>query len=126
MYVARRRSVMQVMAIGVIAAGLLSGCGEQIAEPKLPTTVQEVEQGIKEIASKAGEQFNKIVNGDLPLEEQFDKLAAEAKDLYCKAESAEAAEAIKKAAQAAWDQLVKDNPDAPTRQLDLNPKMCGK
>lgn len=126
MYVARRRSVMQVMAIGVIAAGLLSGCGEQIAEPKLPTTVQEVEQGIKEIASKAGEQFNKIVNGDLPLEEQFDKLAGEAKDLYCKAESTEAAEAIKKAAQAAWDQLVKDNPDAPTSQLDLNPKMCGK
>jgi hypothetical protein len=114
------------MAVSFVAIGLVSGCGEQIAAPKLPTTAQEVEQGIKEIGGKANEQFKKIVNGDLPLEEQFDKLAAESKDLYCKAEGSEAAQAVKDAAQAAWDQLIKDNPGAPTDQLDLDPKMCAK
>lgn len=117
---------MKGIAAGVIAVGLLTACGEQIAEPKLPTSVQEVEQGIKEIGNKASEQFNKIVKGDLPLKEQFDKLGAEAKDLYCKADSSEAAEAIKKAAQNAWDQLAKDNPGAPVKDLDLDPKMCSK
>jgi hypothetical protein len=120
------RLVAKVVVIGAIAAGLLSGCSEPVAEPKLPTSVDQVEQGLKDIGNKANEQFKKIVNGDLPLKEQLDELAAESKDLYCKAESTEAANVIKKAAQDAWDQLIKGDPNAPTKQLDLDPKMCGK
>jgi hypothetical protein len=126
MYFTIHRSAATVMVASAAVVGLLSGCGEQIAEPKLPTSVDQVEQGLKDIGNKASEQFKKIVDGDLPLKEQLDKLAAESKDLYCKAENTEAAEAIKKAAQKAWDQLVKDDPNAPTKQLDLDPKMCSK
>jgi hypothetical protein len=126
MYFTIHRATVKVVAVGVLVAGLLSGCGEKIAEPPLPTSVDQVEQGLKEIGHKASEQFKKIVNGDLPLKEQLDKLAAESKDLYCKAESTEGAEAVKRAAQEAWDQLIKGDPNAPTRQLDLDPKMCSK
>lgn len=126
MYFTMHRLVAKVVTISAISAGLLSGCSQPVAEPKLPTSADQVEQGLKDIGNKASEQFKKIVNGDLPLKEQLDKLAAESKELYCKAESSEAAEAVKKAAQDAWDQLIKGDPNAPTKQLDLDPKMCTK
>lgn len=126
MFLQSGHRMARIAAVGLLTAGLLTGCGESvtITVPTFPS----VEEAIKDIGQSAADsitnELRKVIDTTLPINQQVEQLQAKAKELYCAADNSALADAIKGLAQAVWEDITRNSPGAP--QLNLTKDDCAK
>jgi hypothetical protein len=115
---------MKVVAVAVIATGLLSGCGGEVTVP-VPnvSTVAEEANKIGEGAVKTlKEQLGKLVDFNKPVEQQLKELEDGANKLYCDLKGSPPGQFVRDAANAIREDIVKNNPGVTIRPLNFSDK----
>lgn len=137
MFLRSWRRVAPVAVLGLLAAGLMTGCEGKtvtidvpsIGVPTIPIpTFPSLEEAIGKMGKAASDEvereLRKVIDPNQTIQQQADQFTAKAKELYCAADSSVIADAIKGIAQAVWEDITRNTPNAP--QIDLTKDDCAK
>lgn len=113
---------VRIVAVGVLSAGLLSGCGGEVTipVPNLSSAATEVAKLGEGAMQALKDQLSKVVDFNLPVEKQLEQLESGANKLYCDLKGTPPAGFVRDVANSVREDIVTNNPGVAIRPLNIS------